>query len=213
MTRAGRLAKCVKDLAGAPFPRKKICSPWCHERNERVKGTMAKPDKFLNIGPLTPTSKRPPGVSLRCPHCRQLGTFQKVGDQNGLEYYRTAGGGPKETADATGASIRLCPNLACNGLVFVLVSQQSPRMALTTLSPELIDFDASHLPPACLTTLQEAVACHGVGAYRAAAMMVRRLLEEVCANNNARGVNLHQRLESLKTMIILPQALFDALEN
>jgi hypothetical protein len=41
--------------------------------------------------------------------------------------------------------------------------------------------------------------------------MVRRLLEEVCADNNAQGSDLHQRLEALKALVVLPQALFDAM--
>jgi uncharacterized protein DUF4145 len=59
--------------------------------------------------------------------------------------------------------------------------------------------------------LKEAVACHAAGAYRAAAMMVRRLLEEICADNNAKGGDLHKRLEALKTLVVLPHALFDAM--
>jgi Domain of unknown function (DUF4145) len=41
--------------------------------------------------------------------------------------------------------------------------------------------------------------------------MVRRLLEEVCADNNAQGPNLHQRLQALKGNVVLPHALFDAM--
>ena len=59
--------------------------------------------------------------------------------------------------------------------------------------------------------MKEAVACHAAGAYRAAAMMVRRLLEEICAENNATGNDLHKRLEALKSLVVLPQALFDAM--
>jgi hypothetical protein len=42
-------------------------------------------------------------------------------------------------------------------------------------------------------------------------MMVRRLLEEICADNNAHGADLHKRIEALKTLVVLPQALFDAM--
>lgn len=41
-----------------------------------------------------------------------------------------------------------------------------------------LDFDPDNLPPPVLSTLTEAVACHAAGAYRAAAMMVRRLLRK-----------------------------------
>lgn len=44
-------------------------------------------------------------------------------------------------------------------------------------------------------------------------MMVRRLLEEICDLNNAKGVDLHKRPEALKTKIVLPQTLFDAMNE
>jgi HEPN domain-containing protein len=75
----------------------------------------------------------------------------------------------------------------------------------------LLDFSLDNLPATCRETLKEAIACHAAGAHRAAAMMVRRLLEEICADNNAKGADLHKRLETLKTLVVLPQALFDAM--
>lgn len=77
----------------------------------------------------------------------------------------------------------------------------------------MIDFDASDLPAALVTTLKEAVSCHAAGAYRAAAMMVRRLLEEICEDSSASGDNLHSRLKDLRTKIILPAELFDAMSE
>jgi len=34
-------------------------------------------------------------------------------------------------------------------------------------------------------------------------MMVRRLLEEICAENSASGQNLHNRLAALKSLVVL----------
>jgi hypothetical protein len=79
------------------------------------------------------------------------------------------------------------------------------------LPPLALDFSIDHLPAICQETLKEAVTCHAAGAYRAAAMMVRRLLEEICAENDAKGADLHKRLEALKGLVVLPQALFDAM--
>ena len=62
-----------------------------------------------------------------------------------------------------------------------------------------------------LRTLSEAVSCHASGAYRAAAMMVRRLLEEICEASGATGKDLHARLGALKTKVTLPVELFDAM--
>jgi len=112
--------------------------------------------------------------------------------------------------DITIASIRICPNSACRGLVFVI---EAEGQVFAIEPPELLDFNSNNLPPVLRTTLQEAISCHAAGAYRAAAMMVRRLLEEICDLNDATGDNLHKRLEALKTKIVLPQALFDAMSE
>ena len=53
--------------------------------------------------------------------------------------------------------------------------------------PQLLDFSLDNSPPKLQETLKEAIACHGAGAYRAAAMMVRRLLEEICEENKVTG--------------------------
>jgi len=96
-------------------------------------------------------------------------------------------------------------------LLFVIQCGNNSPAAV--LPPELLGFDGADLPAACLATLTEAVACHAAGGYRAAAMMVRRLLEEICEENDAKGSDLHKRLEALKNIIVLPKALFDAMEN
>ncbi|MEJ0061986.1 MAG: DUF4145 domain-containing protein [Alphaproteobacteria bacterium] len=143
-------------------------------------------------------------ISIRCPHCRELGSFAKM-TQAGFSYL-------KKTTQAVSvpfaATIRICPNQICRGLVLVI--EQSGR-ALKIEPPQLLDFNANNLPSVCQETLKEAVACHAAGAYRAAAMMVRRLLEEICELNKAEGANLHNRLDALRSIIVLPQALFDAM--
>jgi hypothetical protein len=121
---------------------------------------------------------------------------------------RPAGPSPPPTSPLT-ATIRECPNPTCRGLLFVIHS--GPSTVVATLPPELLDFDPADIPDPCLATLKEAIACHAAGAYRAAAMMVRRLLEEICQENNATGADLHQRLQALKNTIVLPEALFDAM--
>jgi len=44
-------------------------------------------------------------------------------------------------------------------------------------------------------------------------MMVRRLLEEICDENSANGNNLHERLNALKGVIVLPEPLFNAMNE
>jgi hypothetical protein len=113
------------------------------------------------------------------------------------------------------ASLRICPNADCLGIVLIVQSGgnivQHPGMVVQVFPPQLLDFSIDNLPTTCRETLKEAVECHAAGAYRAAAMMVRRLLEEICVENNANGNDLHKRLEALKSLVVLPQAFFDAM--
>jgi hypothetical protein len=149
-------------------------------------------------------------AALRCPHCGGTGAFEIVHQHANISYSkRLAADEPPTAPIQLTASLRRCPDPACKGIV-LLVQQSTGRLVLV-LPPQRLDFSLDNLPAPCRETLTEAVACHAAGAYRAAAMMVRRLLEEICADNNANGADLHKRLEALKTLVVLPQALFDAM--
>ena len=43
--------------------------------------------------------------------------------------------------------------------------------------------------------------------------MVRRLLEEICEDNSAKGKNLNDRIKELENKITLPKELFDAMSE
>jgi Domain of unknown function (DUF4145) len=147
-------------------------------------------------------------VSIRCPHCRELGSFATVGKAH--RFRKSGKFGPNNVASDYFASTRICPNVVCKGIVFVI---EGPSGVLEIEPPQLLDFNLDGLPARLQQTLKEAIACHGAGAYRASAMMVRRLLEEICEENNAAGSNLHQRLAALKNAIVLPQPLFEAMNE
>ena len=146
-------------------------------------------------------------ISIRCPHCGTMGSFKsELQNSSALQYQKNFVSGGHETFSA---SVRVCPNSECTGLVFTL--QRHVAESIITLPPELIDFDREDIPQNLLTTLKEAIACHAAGAYRAAAIMVRRLLEEICEDNSAVGKDLHSRIKELKNKITLPKELFDAM--
>jgi hypothetical protein len=153
-------------------------------------------------------------VSMRCPHCRELGSFQVRAPQAVLLYVKNQKEGKGPPAKFV-ASLRVCPNILCHGIVLVVQNTgdvlRVPGTVISAWPPQLLDFSIEDLPTTCQETLKEAIACHAAGAYRAAAMMVRRLLEEICHDNNAEGADLHKRLEALKSLIVLPKALFDAM--
>lgn len=148
-------------------------------------------------------------VSIRCPHCRELGSFDVVRGK-AIKFTKSGALAQSRQAHWYFASIRICPSTKCRGFVFVI---EGPRRLEEIEPPQLLDFNPDSLPPEIQRTLSEAVSCHGAGAYRAAAMMVRRLLEEICDANSAKGNNLHERLGSLRNAIVLPEPLFEAMNE
>jgi hypothetical protein len=82
-----------------------------------------------------------------------------------------------------------------------------------TFPPQLIEFDASNLPLPIKISLVEAISCHAAGCHRAAALMVRRVLEELCQDKKAQGRNLMEKVKSLQQVAILPPALLAAADE
>jgi hypothetical protein len=106
--------------------------------------------------------------------------------------------------------MRVCPNLECGGLVFLLYSREAFSYTLPELQwwpPEVIDFDATNLPNPILGSLEEAVKAYAAGCYKATALMVRRLLEELCEDKQATGKDLKDRLKALRKNIVIPDEL------
>jgi hypothetical protein len=107
--------------------------------------------------------------------------------------------------------VRRCPNNQCHAAVFVVhLADGSLRHSYP---PELVDFDASNLPPAVLKALEEAIQSHANECYTASAIMIRKTLEEMCKDRDAKGANLKERIEDLGTKIVLPKELLDGLDD
>ena len=105
---------------------------------------------------------------------------------------------------------RRCPNRACNAHVFV--AWQPPAQILVSYPAERLDFDSSNIPTPIVATFEEALTCHANACFAAAAMMVRKTLEQLCDDRGASGKTLHERLAALRGKVILPDALFGALD-
>jgi hypothetical protein len=142
-------------------------------------------------------------VSLRCPTCRQLGTFNVFMQHDAA----TQSGG-----QACFAGLRLCPNASCNTLVFCVWTQGGQKL-VASYPPERLDFDATNIPASITKALEEAITCHANECFIASAIMVRKTLEELCHERGATGANLKERLRNLGTKIVLPQELLDGLDD
>jgi Domain of unknown function (DUF4145) len=148
------------------------------------------------------SSTNPNIVSLRCPHCGYAGSFHGVGNSNDVLWTSQ---GAHQTA-----GMRQCPNPACRSLVFVVT--RSGNVA-ASYPPQVIDFDSTNLPAPILTTLEEAIKTHGAGCFKASALMVRRLLEELCEDKGASGNDLKGRLAALGKTVVIPQELLTAADE
>lgn len=138
-------------------------------------------------------------LALRCPHCGQNGTFEPVGDIPDLKV-------PNHWL-----GIRKCPNPMCNGQLFFIAND---AFILEKSYPALrVDFDPAGIPDRIKKTFAEAVTCHAEACYAAAAIMIRRCLEELCEDRGATGPDLKTRITALRTKIVLPNELFDAMDE
>lgn len=141
---------------------------------------------------------------MRCPACRHAGTLEVL-PPGGQDAHDSSAG------EFFGVGYRRCPNPDCYSTVFVVYGTSG--VLLSAYPAETIDFDATNLPPAVLASLEEAVKCHANDCPRAAAIMVRRTLEEMCHDRGAQGDTLKSRLEVLGETVVLPKELLEGLDN
>lgn len=147
-------------------------------------------------------------VNLRCPRCKHNGTFERV-VQHDLTSSRSMTDRPNSPESLLFGQ-RRCPDPKCHSHIFFV----AVRGQLATSYPvETIDFDSTNLPRSVVTALEEAVRCHASQCYTAAAIMVRKTLEELCRDRQAAGDNLKARIKTLGTKVVMPRELLDGLDD
>jgi len=132
--------------------------------------------------------------------CRQRGTFEGIQGHDILIQGKTIVG------------YRRCPDNACQALVFFVGDFASGRVD-TSFPTERIDFDATNIPAAVIEALEESITCHANKCFIAAAIMVRKTLEELCRDRGASGADLKTRLKALGGKIVLPTELLEGLDD
>ena len=138
-------------------------------------------------------------VRMRCPNCKHQGTFDAF-----------AGLADLALADGFVVGQRSCPNPECLAHVFFVTKN---NRVVASYPAERIDFDATSIPAAVVAALQEAITCHAEGCFVAAAIMVRKTLEELCRDRGATGANLKDRLKALGAKVVTPQELLDGMDD
>lgn len=138
-------------------------------------------------------------LALRCPHCGQNGTFEPLHQI------------PDVQVPQHWLGMRRCPNPSCQGQLFFVATHQ---WGIEASYPALrVDFDATQIPDRIKESLSEAVTCHAEKCYVAAAIMIRRCLEELCEDRGAAGGDLKTRIAALRAKIVLPNELFEAMDE
>jgi hypothetical protein len=144
-------------------------------------------------------------TTMRCPHCGHIGTLDSVGNVPDAAWASVSG-----LAADWFAGVRCCPNPECQRLIFVVFSHSA---LVASYPPEVLDFDSSNIPPLIAASLEEAIKCHSVGAFRGAALLVRRTLEELCADRKAEGTDLKKRIAALASVMTVPPDLLAAADH
>lgn len=139
-------------------------------------------------------------ISLRCPGCGNVGTFEPLPNVQDIL-----------SMPSTWLCQRKCPNPLCFTHVFCI--HDSSGEVLRSYPPQRIDFEPKGIPARIVKTFNEALSCHAENLHVAAAIMIRRTLEELCEEKKTTGANLKDRIASLQSSVVLPKELFTALDD
>lgn len=162
---------------------------------------------YTNVQAHQPGNTSP--VNVVCPACRQRGTFAPTPNVQDSQVHILNINRQQETFCA---GTRICPNLQCKAFIFVFY-QAGASSALASFPVARIDFDTADVPEPVVKAFDEALACHANECWMAAAMLIRKSIEELCEDRGATGNVLIERIKSLRGKVTLPDELFEAAEH
>jgi hypothetical protein len=139
-------------------------------------------------------------VSIRCPACGNVGTFEPINQITDVH-----------VPPNLWLCQRRCPNPTCQNHVFCI--HDNTGKVLRTYPAQRIDFDPKGIPERIVNTFSGSLACHAENIHVAAAIMIRRTLEELCEDKKATGSTLKDRIGALQSTVVLPKELFVALDD
>lgn len=139
-------------------------------------------------------------VSIRCPACGHVGTFEPLHNITDVHVQPNLW-----------LCQRRCPNPKCHNHVFCI--HDNTGNVLRTYPAQRIDFDPKGIPERIVKSFVEALSCHAENIHVAAAIMIRRTLEELCEDKMATGSTLKDRIGALQSSVVLPKELFAALDD
>lgn len=140
-------------------------------------------------------------VSIQCPACSHIGSFDPLKDIPDVQVH----------SENVWLCHRRCPNPDCFAHVFCIHAPDGT--VVRTYPAQRIDFDPKGIPERIVNSFQEALSCHSEGIPTASAIMIRRTLEELCDEKEAKGGSLKERIGALQESVVLPTGLFEALDD
>lgn len=146
-------------------------------------------------------------IATRCPHCKHYGTFESLSIVDICKITNTRTG--FITHNYLG--VRKCPNEECKGHLF-FISDASGKIIMTSPS-ETIPFEKENIPEKILLAFEEAIICHSNSCFIAAAILIRKTIEEICMDRGAEGKNLKEKLVKLGKEILIPNELLIGMDE
>jgi hypothetical protein len=153
-----------------------------------MKITAKEPLSYIDGGP----------IQTICPYCGHKGTFEAISRDRFIQNQYICGQ-------------RLCPDQDCRGHLFIVLDRSGNLLFHYPFRS--VSLKRENIPESIIKTFDEAVTCHAQNCFVASAIMIRRTLEEICEERGAVGKDIKTRIRDLQTKTLLPQELFDAMDE
>lgn len=141
----------------------------------------------------------PVRIQAKCPFCREYSTLNPTAINDLLV-------APIDMI----LGLRQCANPECSSALYFA---RYATGQVVIVPPSEMDFDDSGVPDSVTSIFKEAISCHSNGCYTASAIMIRRTLEQLCDEQHCEGRDLLVRITDLKTKVVLPEELFEAMNS
>lgn len=90
---------------------------------------------------------------------------------------------------------------------------KSGNKVLASVPPRRIRFETNDIPQRVLEAFEETVTCYANSCYVAAAMLLRKCVEELCEERGGKGVKLDARIKDLGNRGILQETILEAMDD
>ncbi len=141
-------------------------------------------------------------IQAVCPFCGVLGTF--------LTLHNAAFTIPDGAPPLKKIAFQTCPSRQCLGLLLIIMEGQRIVKTYPGIGRSI---NTENVPDRVREAFREGADCFANQCYVASAILIRKTLEELCADKGATGGNLYQKITNLGTQMTIPTSLIEAMHN